>query len=147
MKRFRLILVLFVLFAGQAFAQPGNRVGNNIFIPRDENPELKVTVKGYEFVEDKRKKVRKTYIVEAYNLTDVDATMAEILKVEPDLNDVQILGASLVTINDIFSHEDFYYKSEPKWYKCKVAIIDGETEKTTKKIGSGYNKLNDYILY
>ncbi|MCR4799092.1 MAG: hypothetical protein K5860_01135 [Bacteroidales bacterium] len=47
MKRFRLILVLFVLFAGQAFAQPGNRVGNNIFIPRDENPELKVTVKGY----------------------------------------------------------------------------------------------------
>lgn len=94
----------------------------------------KVTVKGYEFVEDKRKKVRKTYIVEAYSLTDVDATMAEILKEEPDLNDVQILGASLVTINDIFCHEDFYYKSEPKWYKCKVAIIDGDTEKATKNV-------------
>lgn len=92
-----------------------------------------VTVKGYEFVENKRKKIRKTYIVEAFNLTDVDATMAEILEHNPDWEEPQILGAKLVSYNEIFSKKDSEY-SDPKWYKCKLSITDFATGKTSKNV-------------
>ena len=98
------------------------------------NFEVKISHMAWDQETGKDKKVKETYVIDAFNYTEAESIITKII-LEDKLKDVTINGIKPIKIREIFLDKDGDSTTDDGkfWYTCKIAFVVAVKEDGTKK--------------